>query len=263
MEYFKISMRVGFYQFAPKLGDKNHNLRKVAKILEKNRLDLLVLPELFNTGYVFESFDELYGVSEPINGPTARLLVRFAKDKNMVIVGGFAERSLGRVYNSALIVTPHNIHVYRKIHLFYKEKELFVSGDGPLVPYEVDGWRLGVIICFDWLFPEACRTLALKGADVIAHPANLVLPYAQNAMITRAIENGVYVILANRIGEERGIRFTGGSEIISPKGEILVKAPEDKEMLGIAEIDPKLARDKRFTPLNDIFEDRKPHLYFL
>jgi len=91
---------------------------------------------------------------------------------------------------------------YRKIHLFYKEKLYFAPGENPPKVFNVNGVNIGVMICFDWIFPETARTLSLQGAELIAHPANLVLPYCQNAMITRSIENRVFTATANRVGSE-------------------------------------------------------------
>ena len=105
----------------------------------------------------------------------------------------------------------------------------------------------------------------LKDADIICHPSNLVLPYAQEAMLTRSLENGVFTITCNRIGTEkranRQLFFTGKSQVTSPKGEFLLRASEDREEVGTIEIDPLLAREKQFTENNFIFEDRKPVFY--
>jgi predicted amidohydrolase len=122
------------------------------------------------------------------------------------------------------------------------------------------------MICFDWLFPESVRSLALMGADIIAHPSNLVLPYCPQAMPIRCLENRVFAITANRIGEERRkqgepLRFIGSSLIVSPEGKILAKAPENEEALLIAEIEPETARNKNLNPLNNLFEDRRPEMY--
>ena len=122
------------------------------------------------------------------------------------------------------------------------------------------------MICFDWIFPESARILALKGADIIAHPSNLVLPYCQDAMITRSIENGVFTVTTNRIGsEKRGgkkeLKFTGGSQVTGTKGEVLLKANDVEDKLGIVEIVPEKARDKQITQYNNIITDRRKSLY--
>jgi predicted amidohydrolase len=124
------------------------------------------------------------------------------------------------------------------------------------------------MICFDWFFPESMRTLALMGADIVAHPSNLVLPYCPTAMPVRCLENRVYSITSNRIGTEsrkngQSLRFIGQSLIVSPEGKVLVKASENQEVVTSIEINPELARNKSLNPLNNLFEDRRPELYFL
>ena len=123
------------------------------------------------------------------------------------------------------------------------------------------------MICFDWIFPELCRTLALKGAQVIVHPSNLVLPWAQRTLFARCIENRVFAITANRIGrEQRGnddFTFTGGSQIMSCTGEILSSAPTDQPFVGLAGFDPSKADQKMINPFNDLLGDRRPEMYNL
>jgi predicted amidohydrolase len=123
------------------------------------------------------------------------------------------------------------------------------------------------MLCFDWIYPEAARALSLKGADVIAVPSNLILPWCQRAMVIRAVENRVYTVVANRHGTEaRGggqeaLTFTGGSQIVAPDGEILASLGADEDGDASAEVDPAEARDKRVTPENDILADRRPSFY--
>jgi predicted amidohydrolase len=121
------------------------------------------------------------------------------------------------------------------------------------------------MICFDWIFPEVARSLALKGADIICHPSNLILPHCQDAMVTRCIENRVFAITSNRTGTEKRpkeeLTFTGRSQIVDPKGRVLTQANAEEEKLCIIEIDPLLAKDKKVTPNNHIFEDRRTDFY--
>jgi predicted amidohydrolase len=124
-----------------------------------------------------------------------------------------------------------------------------------------------MMICFDWIFPETARSLALAGADIICHPANLVLSYCQDAMITRCVENRVFAVTANRTGSESRagatLRFTGLSEIVAPDGGVLARAGVEAEEVIVREIDPFEARDKAVTPQNDVLGDRRPDLYRL
>jgi predicted amidohydrolase len=119
-----------------------------------------------------------------------------------------------------------------------------------------------MLVCFDWMFPEVWRILALKGADLICHPSNLVLPsLAQQAVPIHALTNRVYVVTANRIGTEGNLSFTGLSIIANPKGEVLLQASPTGGEVGLVEADLELARDKQITARNHIFADRRPEEY--
>jgi predicted amidohydrolase len=124
------------------------------------------------------------------------------------------------------------------------------------------------MICFDWRFPETARTLALKGADIIAHPANLVLKHCPDAMITRCLENGIFIATADRVGQEERIpgqrlKFMGQSQVVAPSGEVLYRASLDQEEVKVVELDIASARDKRLNPNNHLFADRREDLYRL
>jgi len=264
-------MKVGFVQMEPKLLDLNANLSKAEKLIgeaAKQGAKLIVLPELFDTGYNFETKEEVAEIAQQIpDGETTQFLVEQAREHEVFIVAGTAEKDeRGKLYNSAVIVGPIGwgyIGKYRKIHLFYREKLFFEPGNLGFHVFNIGIAKVGIMICFDWFFPESMRTLALKGADIVAHPANLVLPYAPRAMPIRSLENMVFSITANRIGEERGLKFIGMSQINSPKAEILLRASEDKEEVGIVEINVEDARNKKLNEFNDIFKDRRPEHYVL
>jgi len=262
-------MRIGFYQFSPVLGDVEGNRAKIAEALEGVEKALIVLPELATSGYLFLSREELTEVAEPIPGPTTRLLHKIARERELYIALGLPERDGDALYNSAVIVGPEGlISHYRKAHLFLEEKLYFRPGNTTFSACEIRGVKVGLLICFDHIFPEAARTLALKGAQVIVHPSDLVLPgKGQLTSRVRAMENRIFWVLANRYGrEERGgkrFTYTGESQIIAPDGTILAKAPPEGEALNIVEIDPKEALDKHITEMNDLFEDRRPDLYEL
>ncbi len=259
-------MKIGYVQSHPIFGDKESNFKEIGKLIAGKKMDLMVLPELFSTGYAFISKEEAETLAEEKNGPTAEFLQEVAKKINGMVVGGFAEKSGSKLYNSAMMVKEEGVlSVYRKIHLYYKEKLWFQPGNLPLRVVEGNGIKIGMMICFDWIFPETMRTLSLLGADVIAHPANLVLPYCQKAMTTRCLENRVHAITANRIGlEKRGddqFLFTGKSQITSIDGSILSSAPENEVHVDIVEINVKKARNKKLNEFNDLFKDRRPEFY--
>jgi len=261
-------MKVGFYQYNPVFGKKEENVRRVLSAVRDIDADLLVLPEFFATGYQFVSREEVAGLSEKIpDGHTTQALSALSQKKNLHIVAGLPEKAGDRFYNSAVLTGPDGfIGVYRKTHLFFEEKLFFSPGDTGFQVWDTSIGHIGIMICFDWYFPESMRTLALMGADVVAHPSNLVLPHCPNSMPVRCRENRVYAVTANRIGEEARkegplLRFIGQSQITAPDGSILVRALDNDETLLSLDIDPALARNKAVTSLNNIFEDRRPEMY--
>ena len=260
-------MIIGYVQTDPIFGEKEQNFLQIENLLKDKKADLIVLPELFATGYTFLSKEEAVNLAEGLDGITANFLKKIAKITNAVIVGGFVEKgNNNKIYNSAMLVSKTDlIGVYRKIHLYYKEKLWFSPGDKQIKVYEINNFKVGMMICFDWIFPETARTLALLGADIVAHSANLVLPYCQKAMITRCLENRVFAVTSNRIGQEaRGednFTFTGGSQIISYNGDILSSAPEDNVYVDFAEIELEKAQDKKLNEFNDLLADRRPDYY--
>ena len=260
-------MKVGYIQTNPIFGEKEQNFNEIEKLIANLKADLIVLPELFATGYTFISKEEAVSLAENINGITSQFLLKIAKDTGAVIIGGFVEKEGNKIYNSAMIVSNKGvIGTYRKIHLYYKEKLWFSPGNKPLKVFKVNGVNIGIMICFDWIFPETARTLALLGADIIAHPANLVLPYCQKAMVTRCLENRVFAITANRIGEKkRGsdhFKFTGKSQITSYNGVVLSTGPKDEIHVDFVDIDIEKARDKNLNEYNNLFEDRHIEFYY-
>ena len=261
-------MRVGIYQNHPVFGQVEQNVKQTVKDLSSVDADLLVLPELFNTGYQFVSREETADMAEEVPlGKTCQAMIRVARDRNVFLVFGLAERDGEDIYNSAGIVGPRGfMGRYRKTHLFDEEKIFFDPGDNGFKVFDIGLARIGVMICFDWLFPESARILSLLGADIICHPANLVLPYCQKAMVTRSLENGVFTVTANRVGtESRGgkgpLTFTGGSQIVDNLGSILIKLEENETGVTVTDIDPQKARDKGITDYNDRLEDRRPEFY--
>lgn len=258
-------MRVGYIQFAPLLGELERNRAIVRELLEAAPpADLLVLPELANSGYHFARAEDAAAASESArDGAYTRLLTSFAAERGCTVVSGLCERDGERIYNSAILVGPGGwIGTYRKLHLFSAEKDLFSPGDLGLPVFDLGPVRVGLLVCFDWQFVETWRVLALQGADLICHPSNLVIPdRCQRAVPIHAMLNRVFVVTANRIGSERGLAFTGRSFVADPRGEVLAEAPADAPETRVVEIDPTLARDKTVTPRNDLLGDRRPEWY--
>lgn len=257
---------IGYCQNDPLFGNKQANFKQIDLLCRNFTADLLVLPELFATGYTFTSQNEASSLAETIHGETASFLINLAHSIQGIVVAGFVEKNADQLYNSAMLVdSNHVIGVYRKIHLFNKEKDWFSPGNYGFKVWEISGFKVGVMICFDWIFPESARSLTLQGASVIAHPANLVLPYCQSAMTTRCLENHVYAVTANRIGKEtRGddsFQFTGQSQITNVDGAILSHASMEKIGVQKVTIDPFLARNKNLNAYNNLLDDRRPNFY--
>lgn len=263
------SHTVALLQTEPSFGEVVANLDRVDAAIEGLRCDLLVLPELFASGYAFADRAELASLAEPASGgPTSERMRTWSRHTGALVVGGFPERADGKTYNAALLAAHGEVvGSYRKLHLFGFERELFDRGDTPLTVHEHRGLRTGTMVCFDWIFPEAARALALLGADVIAHPSNLVLPgWCQRAMEIRGLENRVFTATANRVGREHrpprpALAFTGRSQITSPAGEVLARAPEGESALVTARIDLQQARAKSIPSGNDLWAERRPDQY--
>ncbi|NKB80465.1 MAG: acyltransferase [Nitrospirales bacterium] len=261
-------MKVGYFQFEPTFGNVTDNLDAAIAKISSIDCDLLVLPELAMTGYQFTSQEEVRRLAEPVpEGLTTQRFARIAEEQSIYIVIGLAERDGHHIYNSAVLVGPHGfLGVYRKLHLFFEETLFFSPGNTELSVWNLGNIKIGLMICFDWIYPEVARTLALKGADILCHPSNLVLPHCPDAMVTRCLENRVFSITANRVGKEarggkQALTFIGNSEIVSPGGHILHRASPDQQELTIVDINAEEARNKAINPYNDLFGDRRSTMY--
>lgn len=261
------AFRVAFVQGRPRFGRTAENLEQGLALATTVEADLVILPELWSTGYVFSSHEEVEALAEDArSGATARALTAAARRERRHYVAGFAERARGRFYNSALLVGPSGVKaVYRKLHLFEREQIWFTRGNLPLDVHKVGTARIGMLICYDWRFPEAARVLTLQGADLIAHPSNLVFPQAQNAMRTRALENRVFVVTANRTGADDRpdgrVTFTGRSQIVGPDADVMVRAGLRESCAMAADCDLARARRKSITAMTPILSNRRPELY--
>ncbi|MDN5354095.1 MAG: 5-aminopentanamidase [Candidatus Cloacimonadota bacterium] len=263
-----MNYKIGICQFEPKLLDLEYNRNKMQEMVDGVQADLIVFPELATSGYVFKNMQEVRSVSENFKtGETAQMLKRLAKKNNCSYVSGYCEQEGDDIYNSAMLINPDGqMYNYRKLHLFYEEKLWFKPGNlGFKVVSAKKGVQLGMMVCFDWIFPESARTLMLRGAQVLAHPSNLVLPWCQEAMKTRSLENRVFAATCNRIGIEKNgdkkQHFTGMSQITNTTGKILQRLGEDEEKLYIAEVDIEEANNKDVNEYNNIISDRRAGFY--
>ncbi|NQT58362.1 MAG: hypothetical protein HQ557_05215 [Bacteroidetes bacterium] len=269
-------MKIGYFQYHPFYHDILKNHEYIKSRLGKTSADLLVLPELSLSGYLFGTNDEVLACAETIPGPSSDMFLALAKKTQTSYIYGCIEKAdpekvdidgSNLCYNSSVFINPQGeIITYRKAHLFNREKIHFIPGNDPFFVFDVQGVSVGMLICFDHMFPEAARTLTLLGAQIICHPSNLVLTgYAQATTLARSIENQIYWILANRIGTEKSgsvtCTYTGGSQITAPDGSILISSSAVKEDIQVIDIDPSLALNKSISKRNHIINDRRTDLY--
>ena len=273
----KVLVEVACCQFEPIVGQKDLNLaRSKELILEavKKGAQLIVLPELCNSGYVFNNREEAYALSETVpEGESVKEWERLAREKQVYIVAGINERDGSNLYNSAVLIGPDgHIGTYRKVHLWDKEKLFFEPGNKGISVFNTPIGRIGILICYDVWFPEAHRLCSIQGAEIIAVPTNWVpmpeqnendIPMAVYLCMANAHSNGVFIAAANRIGEERGQPFLGHSVIIGPNGRPMGDiAPKNKEEIIIQACDlTKAPHARSLSQLNHVLNDRREDLY--
>jgi predicted amidohydrolase len=265
-------MQVAVAQMEPRLGENERNLEAGLVRFEEAvaaGAELLVLPECAIPGYMFGSLEEAMAFSEEIPGPTTDALEEACRRLGAHVVCGLLEREGDLLYNAAVLVGPEGlIGSYRKTHLPFLGVDRFTTPGDELSVFDTPLGRIGLEICYDLRFPEVTRTLALRGADIVAHPTNFPMAAkVQTEVITlaRAAENRIYLLTANRVGKERWGEFCGWSQIVDPFGKRLVEAGETEEVLLVADIDVEKARDKDYVIPGEyelyLFGDRRPGLY--
>lgn len=257
-------IRIAAIQFKPFFKNIEENIKKIDREFSSCfNNQLIVLPELASTGYHFENKEEAFICSEEISkSKYVDFLVEKAQNNGCYIVSGINERDGDSLYNSSVLIGREGVvGVYRKIHLFKNEKNLFTPGDQLPKVYQTSIGAIGMLICFDWMFPEVWRILAIQGAEVICHPSNLVLPYCQSVMPSYALVNKVFTVTANRAGVERDLTFTGQSTICSPTGSVVIDASSNKEEVIECEVDFSLSKNKMITEENHLIDDRRSDIY--
>ena len=233
--------------------------------------ELVVLPELVTSGYVFRDLAETWDRAEAADGPTVQLLAGLSARHRIVLVGGFCERSTAdRPYNSLVVVEDGAVlAVYRKTHLWGTEKAVFAVGDDPAPVVETRLGRVAAMICYDLEFPEMVRDVALRGAQIVVAPSNWPSifppagerpPEVVKAQASAAV-NRVFVLVADRWGSERGVDWIGGSVICDVEGYPVAGPAAGGEVLLVADLDLDRALDKSVGPHNDAVTDRRPDLY--
>jgi 5-aminopentanamidase len=262
-------------QLGPVLGEVAANLGTVEAAVTRaagNGAEVVVLPELVTTGYVFESAQEARGLAERVDGSCLGAITALAVEHDLVIVGGFAELAPDdQVYNSAFLIDRSGVRaVYRKAHLWADEHRWFTAGKRPPPVVDTDRGRIGILICYDLEFPEWTRIAALAGADLLCVPTNWPaspLPNGERpievvrAQATASVDR-VFVAVCDRVGTERGTDWVGGSAIIGPDGFplALAEAGGGPQTL-LARCELAHARDKSTSAVNNVVTDRRPELY--
>ncbi|MGR9257613.1 nitrilase family protein [Rhizobium leguminosarum] len=271
------TVTVATVQFEPIVGDRAGNLaaiERLAKAAKAQGAEIVVLPELADSGYTFRDGDEVAALAGPVpGGASAEMLCRLAEELGLYIVSGVAEQDGDRFYNSALLCGPEGyIGKYRKLHLWNNENRLFRKGDLGLPVFDLPFGRIGIAICYDGWFPETFRQLALAGAELICVPTNWVpmagaesVPEQMANILHKAAAhtNGLYIACADRIGIERGQSFIGRSLIVGPQGwPISGPASADREEILLAQIDLSSVTETRtLNSFNHLLGDRRADVY--
>ncbi|MEB0041819.1 carbon-nitrogen hydrolase family protein [Pseudomonas sp. MH10] len=260
-------MHIALYQCPPLPLDVSGNLARLelkASQAAAQGADLLVLPEMFLTGYNIGA-QAAFSLAQARDGESAQQIMAIAQETGIAIVYGYPERSShGQIYNAVQLIDAQGRSLchYRKTHLYGDlDKSMFAVGGDEFPVVELNGWRLGLLICYDLEFPENTRRLALAGADLIVVPTANMKPYDFVAEVTvraRAFENQCYVAYANYCGSEGAIHYCGLSSIAAPDGCRIAQAAEDEALI-IGVLDRQLLNDSR--AINTYFSDRRPGLY--
>lgn len=269
------TIRVAAAQLEPRVGDKASNVRKALTALRRAidaQVDLIVLPELSNSGYIFHSRAEAFHLSELVpDGPTCLAYLEAIEGTQLHVVAGICERDGNRLYNTAVFLGPDGyIGKYRKLHLWNKEKLFFEPGNLGLPLFHLPFGRVGILICYDAWFPEVVRILKLQGADIICDPTcwdlmpglvdesnNLMPPMHMG----QAHMNNVFMICADRCGIERGCTFAGSSCVVGPTGYLAGPASFANEDFLLADINLSEARRHHWSEYSDPIADRRVDVY--
>lgn len=259
---YVICMKIGYIQYSPIVGDKDKNLETIKRLIKNNSGDIFVLPEMGTTGYTTNTKEELLRNAEPQDGFLVQELTKIAKENDTCLIVGMPEMIDGKVYNTSVVIGPDGlITKHQKSHLFMEEIGVFEPGQTKPTLFEWRGAKIGLGVCYDYMFPEFWRVLGLGGADLFVNTANFYFDYGFRVMQVRSIENGVFSITSNRTGTEDNFTYKGGSEIVDNTGKVIAKASEKEEEVCVVEVDLTLSRSKQWNKYNNLFGDRREDLY--
>lgn len=268
-------VRVAVAQMTPAPGDVARNLARIRALVALAAADgaqLVVLPETATTGYFI--FDRLAALAEPEDGPTATALSQLAAEAGVHLAVGMALADGGRHYDAQLLWGPDGARLatYRKAHLFASEREFYAAGDRPVVVETALG-RIGMSVCYDLIFPGFVGRLCDMGADLVINSTNWITddfqrtrwgwsaPTIRALAVTRALENGTWLAMADCVGPEAGFDSLGQSCLVAPSGLILGSVGEGQGVV-LAEFEPGGSPDlDRWKAVATYRQDRRPELY--
>jgi predicted amidohydrolase len=266
-------MKVAAVQMDIKILEREFNLARILARLEeaaKAGAKLIVFPECALSGYCFVSAEEASPVVEQVPGPSTERILEACRALDCTVVVGLLEREGDKIYNSAAVITPQGIAgTYRKMHLPCLGIDWHTAlGDKPFPVFTTPHGKLGISICYDCSFPEPGRIAKLKGAQILVIPTNwpMASDTWQHTPPVRATENHLHVIACDRVGEERGFKFAGHSQIVDLTGKKLVEAGETEEVILYADLDPLAADRNHVVRETGVWEfdriaDRRPEMY--
>ncbi|WP_406492613.1 carbon-nitrogen hydrolase family protein [Streptomyces sp. NBC_00846] len=258
-------LRTALLQNSGRTGHVDENLKVLdgaARRAAEAGARLLVCPELFLTGYAIGA--DVPRLAEPADGPSARAVAEIAVRHGLAVLYGYPERAGEKIFNAAQLIGPDGAALanYRKTHLFgCFEQEWFTPGEQPVVQAELDGVRIGIVICYDVEFPENVRAHALAGTGLLLVPTAVMHPFqfvAESVVPVRAFESQLYVAYVNRAGQEGEFEFVGLSCLAGPDGAVRARAGRGEELV-IGEVDPEFLSASRAA--NPYLRDRRPGLY--
>ncbi len=255
-------MRLAIVQFTPQFPGREENWKRIRTWAETTDAEVVLFPELSSCGYGYEGPEEIRGFTDDVGALAP--LAEIARRHDRLLVGGFAEEAGGQLYNSAFVVGPDGSEIYRKIHLWNREKLIFRPGSTPKI-VEFHGHRLAIEVCYDLQFPEMGSYYSHQGAEALlvpmawaeepTGPLSGLQPYNHLAIAT-AFSHGLFVAVANRSGIERGALFPGESSVTDPYGR-LVHIGAEEGVLDTRLDFALLAGAKRPNERNDLDEDAR------
>jgi N-carbamoylputrescine amidase len=269
-------LSIACIQMRPEMGQTQENIAHSLQLIRRAHqqgAQLIVLPELCNSGYMFASRSEAFALSETIDGVTLQAWLAIAQELGITLVAGFAERDGKQLFNSAVLVGPDGlIGCYRKLHLWGEENLFFERGNLQVPVFSTPLGRIACAICYDMWFPEVMRLAALQGADILCVPTNWVpmpnqppdQPVMANILAMAGAHcNSMFIAAADRVGIERGQPFLGSSIIVNCDGWPLAGPASaiDEEIL-VAQVNLSEARKVRqLNPYNHVLRDRRTDFY--